>query len=207
MLAQNKLRKIENSDFENEILPNKLSVLEGFFPAVVVGGTSKKYPGYVKVKIYGITEDLPNMDQPWAEPAPETMFRVPRKGTAVLVYFKNGDIHFPVYTNQSIDARGSYLPKDDYAEDYPNTIVLFSSQNGTKVVHNNEEDTLSINHQSGVTITINSFGIIEITNVYLGNAVPVLTEMTPCPITGLHGGGGTVAFKVPDIRAGIPLGT
>lgn len=197
MLAQAKLRRIDPSHFVETILPREPLKLEGFFPGVVVGGISKKYPGFVKVKIYGVTDDLPNADQPWAEPAPQISFRVPRDGTSVLVYFKNGDIHFPVYTHQSTEADYKYIPKEGIKEDYPDTQVIYSTQTGTKILHNSSNNTTSINHESGVSIIITPLGAVEIKNAMRGPSVNTLTALDICPFTHAPHGGGTSSFKVP----------
>ena len=83
--------------------------LEGFYVGKIVDNKDPDKKGRCKVKVYGIFDEVPNDDLPWAMPdfnfIGSTMgsFVVPPINTIVRIYFDNNDIYLPHYSTKVIE--------------------------------------------------------------------------------------------------------
>ena len=165
----------ETSTFDDTLYGDEQ--LNGIYTAVVIGSTNVSIPGYVMVNILGITDNT--TDGPWAEPGPSVVNRTPKKGTIVMVYFKNGDIYCPVYFGQSVES-GQLIPSSAATSGtYPNESVLFSDQNDFTIKYNSSTKNYTISFLNGTT-TISKSGVLSHTipngGVNGGTAYNVITE-------------------------------
>ena len=103
----------------------------GEFKGIVVDNNdTDKHLGRCKVRVFGVYDDLQDVDLPWSIPRFTYVgslvgsFVVPPVGTLVAVYFDGGNLYAPMYTNKIQDT--SKLP-NHILEDYPNTQVMFET--------------------------------------------------------------------------------
>ena len=135
-----------------------------WFTGKIIDNNDPDKLGKCKVKVYGIFDDIPNEDIPWASPdftysgSTQGNFVVPPVNTIVRCYFNNNDIYLPHYTTKAISET---LP-DDYDEDYPNNMILFSTDNGDSLSVNRKTNLFTFRHASGTIITINASGQLNI---------------------------------------------
>ena len=95
---------------------------DGYYDAIVISeDIDPKHAGAVRVKIYGVTDDLEKQHQPFAIPSAKSLMAVPTKGTLLRLEFDEGDVNKPKYFDFS--AEKDYIP-ETYAADYPNIAVV-----------------------------------------------------------------------------------
>jgi hypothetical protein len=122
--------------------------------------------GRCKVRVYGIFDNvIPDSDLPWAVPdfnfIGSTMgnFVVPPKNTIVQVYFDHGDIYFPHYSTKVIE---SSKLSSKRLEDYPDTMILFETDEGDYLTMNRKSGKFVFHHNSGNNLEINRKGDVDI---------------------------------------------
>lgn len=139
--------------------------------------------GRVKIKIFGIYDEVSDAAIPWALPqtsylgASSSNLIVPPLDSIVRGFFENGDMYKPIYssiitqedpTSAAADSLlGRRGPGDsimDYAikNDYPHTMVLMKTDEGEGVTLNRKNGTMKINHRSGLKMQIDPNGSITI---------------------------------------------
>lgn len=139
--------------------------------------------GRVRVKIFGIYEDIPDETIPWALPqtsylgASSANLIVPPIDTVVRGFFEDGDLYKPIYTsiisteNPEEAAAESYagmrgpgdsIMDDAVNSDYPHTMVLMKTDDGEGVTLNRRNGTMKITHRSGLKMQIDPNGSITI---------------------------------------------
>lgn len=161
--AQKKINQ-NNIDFLREsIYPKELMSLgDRYYDAIVTRCLDKSRPGWVKVSIVGITDELAVKDQPWAEPAPSHAFIVPSAGTHVKVTFREGDVHYPIWHGANAQDNGKYYPSNVANKDYPNNHVIYRSNEGTSIKNNIKTGEMTIEHSSGTVISMTKDGKYKI---------------------------------------------
>ena len=140
--------------------------------------------GRVKVRIFGMYEDLDRSVIPWA--LSETTYLgastsnlvVPPIGSTIRGYFENGDPYKPIYSgivcykrplvSSEESFNGSTSPGDSILDDavndldYPSTMVLMKTDEGEGDTLNRKNGQMKITHRSGLKIQIDPNGSILI---------------------------------------------
>lgn len=183
--SQKKLNLDNIQALRNTLYPMELSTLgEGYYDAIVTRCIDKKNPGWIRVSILGLTDSLPVLDQPWAEPAPGQGNIIPEPGAYVSVTFKGGDIHFPVWHSAGIQGNGKFLTKESL-EEYPHNNVMYKHKDGTIVHHNTKSGDLVIANGEGTSIVIDKNNKVTISAPDAINPLvrqyPVATGAVICP--------------------------
>ena len=183
--AQKQFSLDDISSLRSKIYPKELTTLgEGYYDAIVTRCIDKANPGWIKVSITGITDNLPLIDQPWAEPSPGNVTIIPTPGSNVLVTFREGDVHLPVWHSASLQNNGKFFPRQ-LTVDYPDSHIIYNSPDGTHIVNNTKSGELQINHHTGATLTIDNDGNFVMKNANGTNPLvqqyPVVTGAVVCP--------------------------
>lgn len=141
---------------ERESFPFRL------YPALVVDNNDPQKIGRVRVRVYGFHGDaIPDQDCPWAiqdqgfAGSMVGSFIVPPVGAVIRVYFDGGEITSPVYTTKVLDRNNLPSSRDD---DYPNTIVLFETDDGEYLKINMKERETIYRHSTGAMLKIDKNG-------------------------------------------------
>lgn len=130
----------------------------------VVNNRDPKKKGRCRIKVFGVCDNIPDNDLPWAVPELENTSKdkfkvnIPEEGSRVSVRFENGDIYKPVYSNKVIT---NYL-SNEAKENYPNTVIMYEDKNGNVLKINKITNEFSFKHSSGSEITIDMLGNITI---------------------------------------------
>ena len=103
--------------------------------------------GKVKVRVFGVHDDLPDEVLPWAEYSDPFMggledvggFIVPNVGSKVWVFFEGGDHDFPVYFAGA--PAKPHMPVEKDVEDYPNNKVIKTKAGFVIGIDDSEGDT------------------------------------------------------------------
>lgn len=158
--------------------------------------TDTSKPQYVRVKIFGVTDDLPSKSQPWARGS--GTFPTPAPGTYVEITFENGDIHFPVWSNPSKGKNGSIVTKGQKQSRQANQ-EIYNSQEGTTISYDKSTGKYLIDHSSGAKFSIDKDGVLSHEAGPGGIPLPkfrVITEASICPFTQTPHFGGSDYLKV-----------
>lgn len=137
--------------------------------------------GRVRVRIYGLYDDVQDGALPWALSEDTWLgsnasnIVIPEKGTVVRGIFEDGDIYKPVYNSRIANLDAS-TENESAAEtirdsvlsdpDYPYQMLLLSTDQGESITLNRNDGLLSIRHRSGLIIQIGSNGTINISQNY-----------------------------------------
>ncbi len=117
--------------------------------------------GRVRVKVFQIFDELSNEDLPYALPdySQNGEMIIPVIGSLVQVYFENNDYNFPHYTTKVI-------PKDDVSseilEDYPNSLIIFSTDNNDFMKINKKKNEFTMRLGSGAFVFCDENGNFDI---------------------------------------------
>lgn len=137
--------------------------------AIVVDNNDPDKLGKCKIRVRNMMESLLDDDLPWALPnqsfvgSLEGNFIVPPVGALVNVYFRNNDLNCPEYTTMVVDSNN--LP-DERLEDYPDTLVLMKTDDGTYVSYNRKTSEFVFRHSAGLMITIDKNGDVIFDSKY-----------------------------------------
>lgn len=118
--------------------------MQGNFRALVVDNKDPKgNTGRIKVRVYGVHDDVKESALPWAQYADTTMMGsllVPNKGDNVWVFFEAQEIDQPIYF-----ARAPAKPDvpSEGGTDYPNNRVI-KTKAGILIEINDEKNTINI---------------------------------------------------------------
>lgn len=126
--------------------------------------------GRIKIMVYGLMDKIPEGDLPWATPLQGLggSLIVPKVGALVQIYFQDEDLNNPFYT--CVISNRNNTP-DELSEDYPDTMVLLSNDDGMKMTYNRKSFEFVFRHSSGTIFTINSLGNLDLdtTSSNIGN--------------------------------------
>jgi len=117
--------------------------------------------GRCQIKVFGIFDKIPNNDLPWAQPdfnfigSTIGSFVVPPINTIVKVYFDNDDIYFPHYSTKVNDKNKLSSLR---LENYPDTMVIFQTDEGDYLTMNRKTKKFIFHHNSGNNLEINKDG-------------------------------------------------
>ncbi len=131
----------------------------------VVSNNDPEKLGRCKIKVFGIFDEIPNDDLPWAIPdfnfvgSTIGSFVVPPVNTIVRVYFDHGDIYLPHYSTKVIEK--SKL-SNKRLENYPDTMILFETDEGDYLTMNRKTKKFVFHHNSGNEVSINNKGDTDI---------------------------------------------
>jgi hypothetical protein len=145
----------------------------------------------LQIKVYGVYDDVPDSDLPWAEPIGNTLsgesFILPEKNSLVNVVFDHNDIYRPMYsTKLNVDKdiySGSTSTKSKMftsatADDFGNIMVLFENDNlvvsmnrktGDFVFKTSDGNVLNINSSNAKHDDMDSNELKSSFNVAVGN--------------------------------------
>lgn len=164
----------------DQITPKKKDPDNGKWTGIVINNNDPDQLGRCQIKIYGYYDDLATNNIPWAIPDINSMastkgnFIVPELNTIVRGYFDNGDEAKPIYDSVAFnsansDAMGGIKNWQYRTDDYPNTMVLFQTDQDDFLVMNRKSGEISFNHHTGTVTKIDSDGNISIgTSIYSG---------------------------------------
>lgn len=147
------------------------------FIGVVVNSNDPTFSGRCKVKVFGIFDDIPNNDLPWASPINSAIFAgngagsisIPKIGQFVRIQYNNGDIYAPEYLAiQNIDSQLINKIKDDYQGTHvllydpeEELTVIFQKNSGFQIYH--KESLIQISPDTLITLqTPNADSIIQL---------------------------------------------
>jgi len=128
-----------------------------YYTGKVLDNKDPNQLGRCKIQVYGVYDNIPEEDIPWALPDQTFVgslmgnFVCPPINAIVKVYFDGGDIYLPRYTGKVVEQ--SNLPSDR-TTDYPDTMVLFETDNGTKLTINRKKKDIKLTHANGTVISI-----------------------------------------------------
>jgi hypothetical protein len=118
--------------------------------------------GRCKVRVFGVFGDEINTDDlPWAIPENGFVgskigsFIVPNIDTVVRVYFDQNNIYSPIYTTKVLDITNQSTRKD---EDYPDTMVMFETDEGEYHIVNRKQSTTEYHCANGLYVQVDSEG-------------------------------------------------
>jgi len=121
-----------------------------------------------KVRVYGIYDDvIPDSDIPWALADMNFVGSlvgnviIPPVDALVRIYFEDGDIYKPVYTSKVFDGNNI---SEEAKEDYPDTMVLFETDEGEYFKINKKKNITTYHTATGILITIDGKGNILISS-------------------------------------------
>lgn len=184
MSAQDDLKISGFDKLKANLLNDSMTRLNGVYRGVVTKcKTDTKKSQYIRVKIFGLTDTLPNKAQPWARGS--GTHPIPAAGTYVDVTFENGDIHFPIWGNPS-KAKGDSLVTKGQKQSKQQNQEIYNSQDGTTVSYNKSTGDYVIDHSSGAKFTIDRDGVLSHVSGPGGIPLPkfkVITEASICPFT------------------------
>lgn len=182
-----------NTDSINtdQIIPKKTNKETNKWTGIVVNNCDPDKLGRVQIKIYGYYDDLALNNLPWAIPDIPSLtntkgnFIIPELNTIVRGYFDNADELKPVY--DSVAFNSAYTDENtnfqDWlirTEDYPQTMVLFQTDQHDFLIMNRKTGEISFTHHTGAVTRIDSNGNIQINTGTYTNGPGNLT----CNIAG-----------------------
>ena len=139
-----------------------------FYPGKIVDNNDPEKIGRCRIMVFGVFDGIPTENLPWAIPdfgfigSTIGSFTVPPVDSIVNVYFDCGDIYLPKYTTKVLTPSSVKNMVSDIEEDYPNTMVLFETDNGDYFRINRTSKSMELQHSSGSFIRIDRDGNMKI---------------------------------------------
>lgn len=164
-------------------IDEEVKPIEGSWVGKVADNKDPDRIGRCKIRIQGYYEGIDDENLPWALPSPSFLgsyrgsFVVPQVGTLVNGHFDQGDENVPVYDGLAIhEANSNSLSDKD--NDYPNTMVLFETDENDSFSVNRKSGEISIKHRSGTLITLDKNGnlSIDLDNISTGGNLNISTK-------------------------------
>lgn len=162
------IRKRNPTDFVKDISSDSYDYNK-VYRGIVVDNMDPKKLGRCRVRVIGVFDELDKDDIPWATPqfgyvgSKMGSFVVPPKNAVVSVYFDGGSIYTPIYTDKVLDEKNLESIRKIINSDYPNTQVLFHTDNGDSLVVNTKKEKMELIHSSGASIWFEKDGTVHIT--------------------------------------------
>ncbi len=116
------------SNNNHEIAKRKQDYLDKSYMGIVEDPNDPRKEGRCRIRVFGIHDDLSTKDLPWAYPRQKSTFfghdgkagslSIPKKNSAVVVGFNNGNIYSPEYysiheledtARHELEKNGEYL--------------------------------------------------------------------------------------------------
>lgn len=167
------MKKILNQDIKT-LLSDFLSrgsndsYTEDYIGVIEDNNDPLKY-GRCRIRVHGLYDDIPTEELPWATPknniafGKKSSFIVPEIGSVVDVRFEDGDMYEPVYFGKVLDIQNiDFIADKD--EDYPDSVIIYETENGDYVKVNRAKGELTIQTGAGVLCKFNQNGDIVLTN-------------------------------------------
>src|ERR1035437_1084181 len=155
--TQSQFSNITLETLKHSVLPEGGVKFPGTYRGIITKcSTDISKALYVKVKIFGLTDEIALKNQPWARSSGTNA--IPEAGTYVDVTFENGDIHFPVWSNPSKSKSGKLVTKSQKQSNQGNQVV-YDSQEGTTIEFDKKMGDFIISHSSGTVLKIDMFGM------------------------------------------------
>lgn len=185
------------------------SSLRAFINTFTDGVQQKTYTGIVednndpdklgrcRIRVYSVFGEIDKKNLPWAVPKKTFIgstvgnFVVPKIGTLVDIEFRDGVVYNPEYSLKTFNK--NQLP-DERLQDYPDTMVLWSSDDGDYVTLNRKTKQYQFRHASGLLFNIDKKG-----NVTLDN-----TAGSGCDITVINKG--AIQFQTASLEVANDMG-
>lgn len=136
-----------------------------YYMGRVVDNNDPEKLGRCKVTVYGVFDDIPEKDLPWAVPefafigSQNGSFIVPPNNVLVNVRFSDGNIYEPIYTTKCL--LKTKLPADRL-ENYPNTLIFFETDNGDQFKINTLTREVEFKTSHGDKISVDTLGNITV---------------------------------------------
>lgn len=140
----------------------------GFYRGEVVDDQDPYEVGRVKIRVFGVFDDIATDNLPWAIYADPFMggqenlggFFIPDEGSHVWVFFEQGDHTQPVYFSGA-PAR-PHGPPERHKGDYPRNKVFRTKAGHVIEIDDTEGDTrIRIKHRSGTEVEVDHDGNVE----------------------------------------------
>lgn len=148
---------------------DRRSALMNMYTGKIEDNNDPEKLGRCRIRVFGIFDDkeIKTEDLPWAKPdnsfvgSKKGSLIIPPLNTLVRVYFDNNDVYNPVFTSKV--ANKVQIPTNT-AEDYPNNMIFFETDNGDFLQINRASFELYFYHASGTFLSIDKDGNITIEN-------------------------------------------
>lgn len=145
----------------------------GNYRGVVVDDQDPLKNGRVRIRVFSVYDDIPDLHIPWAEyvdPMMGSSINVPVIGTIVWVFFDNGDHRKPVYfgaapsMKNNGEEHGTPDESREESSDYPKNRVYKSESGITIEIDDTEGNTrYKVSHPSGSSFELTDDGRFETT--------------------------------------------
>jgi hypothetical protein len=160
--------------------------------------------GKIKVRVINLLDGIKDSDLPWFYPIfpiTEGSWSVPSIGDFVECCFDRGDIYCGKYLGKAINK--DQIPSQAI-QDYPNTILLYQTKNGSYCSINKLTGEYKIVNPVGAKITMSALGEVSIDApiVSISHKAGALVTTDPtggpfcaipiCPLTGIPHQGSSV---------------
>jgi len=198
-------------DRNHEIDTNESDYLNKYFLGIVEDIADPRKEGRCRVRIFGIHEDIPTEDLPWAYPTPKSVvfgaagksgsISIPKNGAVVAIRFNDGNIYSPEYfaiheladdikTEMESEYEGSHFILFDGDQELK---IWFTLNKGITIelkgasVNINQDKVITIKTDAKVVVDSPTIELGEgaTESLILGNAFKTVFD------THVHGGAGT----------------
>jgi len=130
----------------------------------VVDTTDPLKLGRIKVSVINLFDELTKSDMPWFLPINSNIkgsWCIPDIDDYVEVIFERGDIYCGKYLGKAINK--SQIPSQSTGvTNYPDTMILFETDNGAYCSVNKKTGEYKVVHPSGSQIRMDALGAVEI---------------------------------------------
>lgn len=187
--TQNDFKGSASDRLRTTLTNHNIYKFDGVYKGIVTRcKTDEVNKQFIRVKVFGITDDLPSKAQPWARGS--GTHDIPEPGTYVDIMFENGDVHYPVWSNPSKSSKGRLITKGQ-AQSKQKNQEYYNSQDGTIASYDKSTGNHTFTHgPSGAKVQCDSEGNFKHINGQMGVPMPtypVITEASLCPFTkGFH---------------------
>jgi hypothetical protein len=155
-------------DRKHETDSNESDYLNKYFMGIVEDVADPRKEGRCKVRIFGIHEDLPTADLPWAYPTPKSMIfgaggksgsiSIPKLNSVVAIRFNGGNIYAPEYF--AIHELADDIKEEAQSEYEGSHFILFDGDQELKIWFTlNKGLTIQL---KGASININQENLITV---------------------------------------------
>lgn len=127
----------------------------GLYRGMVVDNADPTHNGRIKVKVYGVYDNVSKADLPWAVPCwPFRSHYVPDKDEIVYVMFSAGNPNYPVWMGWC-PTKGEN-PSECQSGASERRMMVHKTLDGKKIYISDDENLIEIYHQDGSYIKMES---------------------------------------------------